>query len=248
VDQKNPFLEVRKPDGGQYTLYLKELLKQKADQQRLTFGRDDDNDIVLPDPDRTISRHHGAIEQANGCWWLIDEGSANGTFLRRQSGSAGTDLDVRSGGMVPLRDGDVILILARLSESDQPIFWKLTFRDVNDTVTVLPPPADLEYSLSQQQLFRMTQRQRQVVHLSPQERKLLHYMAQCNQANQGHPSFCTGEELVQAVWSETFGHTSNEVNRLVWALRKKIERDSGEPRFLKTVQGQGYLLDIKVVN
>jgi DNA-binding winged helix-turn-helix (wHTH) protein len=38
------------------------------------------------------------------------------------------------------------------------------------------------------------------------------------------------------------------MHRLIWALRKKIERDSGEPQFLKTVPGQGYLLDIKVIN
>jgi predicted component of type VI protein secretion system len=73
-----PCLDVCKPDGSEYSLNLQDLLKQKPNQPRLTFGRDDNNDIVLPDPDRTISRQHGAIEQANGCWWLVDEGNANG--------------------------------------------------------------------------------------------------------------------------------------------------------------------------
>lgn len=250
MNQNYPLLEVHKPDGGEYTIRLKELLKKKNNQQRITFGRDPDNDIVLPDPARTISRQHGVIEQSNGCWWLVDEGSANGTFLRRdsQEDNLGNEIDVRSDGIVPLNDGDVILILGRLSESEQPIFWKLTFRDLNNTVTVLPPPADLEYSLSQQQLFRVTKRQRQIIHLSPQERKLLHYMAKCNQENDSQPILCTKGELVQAIWSEIFAHTNNEVNRLVWTIRKKIERDPGEPRFLKTLQGQGYLLDIKILN
>jgi DNA-binding response OmpR family regulator len=57
---------------------------------------------------------------------------------------------------------------------------------------------------------------------------------------------CGYEELIGAIWEEAFGHVPNEVNRLVWSVREKIERDSGEPQFLKTVRGQGYLLNIKI--
>jgi DNA-binding response OmpR family regulator len=54
---------------------------------------------------------------------------------------------------------------------------------------------------------------------------------------------CTYDELIKAIWGEEdFGHTENEINRLVWELRQKVEPDQKEPRFLETVRGLGYRL------
>jgi hypothetical protein len=64
--------------------------------------------------------------------------------------------------------------------------------------------------------------------------------------NNNQPCVCGYEELIGAIWGEAFGHEPNEVQRLVWGIKKKIERDSAEPRFLKTVRGQGYVLDIRI--
>lgn len=45
------------------------------------FGRADDNDIVLNEPeDRLVSRRHARIEEINGSFMLLDE-STNGTFI-----------------------------------------------------------------------------------------------------------------------------------------------------------------------
>jgi Mg-chelatase subunit ChlD len=48
-------------------------------QGRVTLGREEDNNVVL-DEDR-VSRHHAAITEENGVFWLEDLGSANGTFV-----------------------------------------------------------------------------------------------------------------------------------------------------------------------
>ena len=43
----------------------------------VTFGRGDDNDIIIPDP--AVSRHHAQLRQEADGFVLADLGSANGT-------------------------------------------------------------------------------------------------------------------------------------------------------------------------
>jgi DNA-binding winged helix-turn-helix (wHTH) protein len=246
VHSSYPFLDIREPDGNEYSLRFEDILAEQPGRLRITMGRSSSNDIVLPDPHKKVSRSHCAIQREGDRWLLVDEGSANGTFLRQ--GQGGAELDVRAVDTVLLQDGDVILILGKLTASEQPVFWQLTFRDPNVTehVEAFQAVAEVEYSLGQQKLFKVMRQQRAEVKLSPQERNLVHYMARRCFENNCQPLVCGYEELIQAIWEEAFGHVPNEVNRLVWSLREKIERDSGEPRFLKTVRGQGYLLDIRI--
>ena len=68
----------------------------------LTIGRGDDNDFVLPDPDRLLSKRHCVIEDHGGSMVVIDL-STNGTFLnygRVPLGRVPT----------PLSDGDILTI------------------------------------------------------------------------------------------------------------------------------------------
>jgi len=65
-------------------------------QQPVTIGRQDDNTIVLADPQ--ASRHHATIYWQAGNLILQDMGSANGTFVNEK----------RIAAPQPLRDGQVI--------------------------------------------------------------------------------------------------------------------------------------------
>lgn len=51
--------------------------------KRITIGRQDDNDIVLPS-DMRVSRHHTAVEDREGEWILRDLRSRNGSVLNGQ--------------------------------------------------------------------------------------------------------------------------------------------------------------------
>jgi hypothetical protein len=155
-----PFLEMREPDGKEYTINFKAIFEHNQEQTRLTIDRSTDNTIVLPDPHKKVSRRHCAIEREGDRWRLIDEGSANGTFLRQEG--SGSEIDVRAVETMLLQDGDVILILGKLTASDQPVFWQLTFRDLNVTERVekFQPSAELEYDFSEQKLFQVTRQQR----------------------------------------------------------------------------------------
>ncbi|NSX53689.1 type VI secretion system-associated FHA domain protein TagH [Parasulfitobacter algicola] len=68
----------------------------------LTIGRGEENDLVLPDPDRTLSKRHCVLEKRNGDYVILDI-STNGTFLNY--GSERLD-DIPT----PLNNGDVILV------------------------------------------------------------------------------------------------------------------------------------------
>src|SRR3954453_7522089 len=65
---------------------------------RLSIGRLPDNDWVLPDPERLLSKHHCLIEHRSGGWVLTDT-STNGVFLDNSPVAVGP------GGTAQLRDG-----------------------------------------------------------------------------------------------------------------------------------------------
>jgi len=68
----------------------------------LTVGRGDENDLVLPDPDRVLSKRHCAIEDHNGNLVVVDI-STNGTFLNYGKLPLGAT-------PTPLNDGDILSV------------------------------------------------------------------------------------------------------------------------------------------
>ena len=76
----------------------------------------------------------------------------------------------------------------------------------------------------------------EVVHLTPIEAKLLFTMA----ARPGQAF--SHRELLQAVWESDSSGTRQNLKLYVLYLRRKIEPDVDEPRYLVTVRGSGYML------
>src|SRR5579863_8070357 len=75
--------------------------------QRVVIGRGASSDIRLPDP--SVSHRHATIRAQGGDFLLVDEGSANGTFIAGARVAPHTSRLVRSGDRV--RVGRVILEL-----------------------------------------------------------------------------------------------------------------------------------------
>jgi type VI secretion system FHA domain protein len=61
-----------------------------------SIGRGADNDWVLPDPERSLSRRHCVLAYRSGGWQIADL-SANGTFLNREPIGPGNPRDLRNG-------------------------------------------------------------------------------------------------------------------------------------------------------
>jgi hypothetical protein len=229
----HPFLEVRGPEGQGFTVEIT--------KERLTVGRLQDNDLPLKDdPQLLVSRTHCIVQRDAGVWWVVDNASVNGTFLKH-----GQSVEVVE-GRLPLTEGDVIRILRKLTETGEPTYWELTFRDPQRTrpVAHVPRPVYLEYDWIQAKLFRFNGSEREEIRgLTPQEHKLIRYMDQRNRSSGNVPVMCTYEELMTAIWDEEAFHTQGELSRLVWGLRRKIELDPKEPRFLQTERRLGYRLE-----
>lgn len=94
----------------------------------LTIGRGPENDVVLPDPDRLISKNHCTIEDNNGDVTVIDF-STNGTFLNYGKNALGRV-------PTPLNDGDV------LSMGAYELVVAITSAVSADPLAGLPPPVD----------------------------------------------------------------------------------------------------------
>jgi hypothetical protein len=228
------YLEICGPDGQEFSVDLA--------KDRVTVGRFRDfNDVALePDPQQLITRKvHCAVECDAHGWWVVDNGSVNRTFVRQ-----GQAMEVVN-GRASITDGDVICILGRLTETGDPIYWELTFRDPLKTQRVGEDlrAAYLEYDWVQAKLFRVDGPNREEIRgLRPQEHKLIRYMDRRNRANDHVPVMCTYEEIIAAIWGNDPFHTEGEVTHLVWELRQKVETDPQEPQFLQTVRGLGYRL------
>ncbi len=93
---------------------------------------------------------------------------------------------------------------------------------------------DVRVNLARHELLRAGQR----VELSPLEFRLLEYLIERRGA------VVTREELLEKVWSLNGDTMSRTVDVHIAALRRKIEEDSRYPRFLLTVKGAGYKLEI----
>jgi type VI secretion system protein len=73
------------------------------DQQGGSIGRRQENDWVLPDPERFISGRHALVDFSDGAFYLTDI-SSNGVFLNRSTTPLGKD------NRIALQDGDIISI------------------------------------------------------------------------------------------------------------------------------------------
>lgn len=103
----------------------------------LTLGRAPENDVVLPDPDLTISKRHCVIEDHGGRMVVLDL-SSNGTFLNYGKVPLGRT-------PTPLNDGDVLSVgpyelVVGLSDLDVPD--PLDLPPLGEGPDLLPPAED----------------------------------------------------------------------------------------------------------
>jgi DNA-binding response OmpR family regulator len=154
---------------------------------------------------------------------------------------------LRQGGRTP-----IIMLTARSQKADKLRGWQL---GADDYVT---KPFDLEELLARVHAVlrrarpaldriilglveidfraRSARRGDEPIHLTAREFTLLEYLAE----RQDRVVFRT--ELLREVWGYPDAPTTRSVDHAVARLRKKIEQDPHEPRFIHTVHGDGYCL------
>jgi DNA-binding response OmpR family regulator len=225
-----PLLVVYDPDGA-------ERRRIELSGDRVTVGRlSDANDIALePDPDRLVTRkEHCILRRAGSRWLLVDPGSANGTFIRRDGElsriSSETEID----------DGDVVCIVGRW-ERRKARYWELVYADRTRTreVDVGVGSPGLVYEQGTARLLLRHEGDRHEISLRPQAHKLVLHIARRNAEGRGEPILCSHDELMEAVWGDEQFHTRNDLTRLVWEVRQKLEPYNAYD-LVETVRGLGY--------
>ncbi len=100
-------------------------------------------------------------------------------------------------------------------------------------------PMKLKFGEVEINLARQTAaRGRKAIHLTSREFAMLRLLAD----TPGEP--VTRERFLDVVWGYTAFPTTRTVDNHVASLRAKIERNPDEPRWLKTVHGVGYKLEV----
>jgi len=209
---------------------------------RVTVGRlPGANDVVLqPDPEQLVTRvAHCTLERAGAGWLLLDGGSVNGTFLRR-----GSDLQ-RVDERTALRSGDVICVLASIDESGERRYFELAFfAGGADSQATRAVPVEqetcLQYDAAGARLVLVLGSARHELPIRAQAHRLVRHMAERNAAT-GGAVLCTHDELMQAVWGDEPMHTREELAKLVWELRKKLEPHGAE-HLIENERRLGYRL------
>ena len=212
---------------------------------RATVGRlPDVNDIALqPDPEKLVTRAgHCSFEREGSAWFVVDGGSVNGTFLRR-----GDDLR-RVTGRTALHDGDVVCVLAAVDASGGRSFFELAFHAEADSqaTRAAPLPAErgdacLRYDAGEARLVLLQAGETHELPIRAQAHKLIRYMAERNEAAGGTPALCTHDELMHAVWADEPMHSREELAKLIWELRKKLE-PFGAEHLIENERRLGYRL------
>lgn len=182
---------------------------------RLVLGRAVESDLVLTNPG--VSRRHALLIWDGERFQVEDLGSKNGTWVNGVPISTGT----------PISDGDELeLADCRLQLQMSP-----------PTVTVGLPPrtAGLSVDLSTHEVRVRSE----PVKLTPKEYLLLALLYRRAGA------VVTRDEISRQVWPELGGAVAEEnIEQLVARLRRKIEEQPGNPRYVLTVRGFGYRLDL----
>jgi FHA domain len=213
------------PEGEQATVTLA--------GERVTVGRlPEINDIALePDPELLVTREaHCTFECEGAHWFVVDGGSVNGTFLRRRG-----ELQ-RVSERTALHDGDVICVLAAV---DEQRFFELAFQAVGDSQATRPALRTmgdcLSYDPDEARLVLVSGAQRHEIPIRAQAHKLVRYMAGRS------PALCTHDELMEAVWGDEPMHSREELAKLIWELRKKLE-PFGAENLVENERRLGYRL------
>ena len=56
----------------------------------------------------------------------------------------------------------------------------------------------------------------------------------------------TKQQIYEEVWGEPYAYDDSNVMAVISRLRKKLEADPGNPKYIQTVKGIGYRLNKEV--
>ncbi len=188
----------------------------RVDRSSMTLGRGADSDLTLANP--RVSRRHACLTWDGERFLVRDLGSKNGTRLNGTPVAAPTPID----------DGDTL----ELADS------RVLFQTSAPTVTVVLEPRSAAISLDASK--HEVRVRGEPVKLTPKEYRLLTLLFRRAGAVVSH------EEIAAEVWPELEGAVTEEsISQVVARLRRRVEEEPANPRYVLTVRGFGYRLELE---
>lgn len=193
MEPKLPWLEVLSPQAQRREIPLT--------QNRISIGREGyPSDLPLgPDSHSLISQSHCYLELRHSGWWLTVNGK-NATLLCQN----GKLKEIH--GQVLLSDESTFCLLG-LVENNTRLYWSITLHDPGQTQADPSPhsvPLSLKCDRARGTVWCIREKHTEGIELTPNEWKIIDYMLERNQHAHNAPVLCTNEELLEAVYRESF--------------------------------------------
>ncbi len=117
--------------GGVMGINVFKITNKVTKVGRLSGSRDEPANRIVIDRE-TISRNHAVIEYKNHTFWIIDLGSANGTFLNNQRIT--TEMRLNHGDIISFDTFDFEFEVEEMAQHDKTVMFDRTvFRRIEDS-------------------------------------------------------------------------------------------------------------------
>ncbi len=104
------------------------------EQERISMGRDKENDLHIPDTSRVVSKKHAEITQLEQGFEIVDLGSKNFTYLNSTRLESGRTYLLSDGDMIKLGEYEVEFQIVKLEEPEPEIDETPEIPDYDRTV------------------------------------------------------------------------------------------------------------------
>jgi hypothetical protein len=190
-------------------------------KQIMIIGREADSDIQIDD--RQVSRRHAEISQTFEGYTLRDLGSKNGTFLNGEPVSQKARL---------IRNGDEVGIA---------LCAKLTFVEDEATAPIIldyKQKPSLRMDLSAKRVWVMDKE------INPPLSLAQYNLLELLFKNAGN--VVSRDEVIAVVWSdeEAEGVSEQAIDALARRLRERLAEIDPESKYVETVRGHGFRLNL----
>jgi len=213
LDPVSARIVVRTRGGHRYELPMTD--------RPLVIGRSRECDLILEDD--FVSRRHARVEQRKGKFIIVDEGSRNGTVVRGQQ--INSQHELRHEDEIRIGDTALLFLVGSPEDSTTQRLEPLSESQIGSPVQV--DPQSWEVWVEGKKLEQK---------LSVLEFKLLAHLYR----NAG--IVCSRDEIGVELWGEG-AYTFEMLHQLVHRLKRRIEPDPNNPRFLVSLPGVGYRLE-----
>ena len=140
-----PFQEAYLNDLQGKTEKKAHMLDERPKMIGRVSGKDTEHMDYIVVNESTISRRHALIEYKDYSFWIIDQGSSNGTFINNDR--INNEIRLKHGDKIRLHNYEFEFIVPEMDESDETIVYKPGMQPLVDDIHKSSPTNELTYGL-----------------------------------------------------------------------------------------------------